>query len=85
VERSWVRVSVAAATAPHKKAAAKSTSSMRCTQGSAMAPRPSGSSDGGANRSSPALSGATEESGDVTSGRGIYLQKQKLRPLHSGK
>lgn len=41
--RTWVLVTAAAATAPHRKAAAKSASSTRCNQVSAMAHRTPGS------------------------------------------
>lgn len=80
---TWVRVSAAAATAPHTKAVAKNTSSTRCSQGRAMAPSPPGSAAVGANRPSPASSGATHERGDVTSGRWIYSQRPA--PPQSGR
>lgn len=46
---TWVRVSAAAATAPHKKAVAKNASSTRCNQGSAMTCPTPGSAAAGAN------------------------------------
>lgn len=81
--RTWVRVSVAAATAPHRKAAANSASSTRCSQSSAMAPALHGSAAPRANRPSPASSGATHERGDLTSGGGVYLQWQGARRLRA--
>lgn len=74
--RTWVRVSAAASKAPHRKAAANSASSARCSQGSVMAPSPPGRAAAEANRPTPPYPARpTSERVDITSGRGIYLQR----------